>query len=81
MSHADAGVIIAEDILHRVGYSDTEVKVILEAIKLHGEDTAPDGTLAKLLFRADKLSRNCFRCEAEPECFWDEALKNKGLLY
>ena len=81
MSHADAGVIIAEDILRRVGYSDTEVKVILEAIKLHGEDTAPDGTLAKLLFRADKLSRNCFRCEAEPECFWDEALKNKGLLY
>ncbi|MBQ8951983.1 MAG: HD domain-containing protein [Eubacterium sp.] len=81
MSHAEAGVIIAEDILRRVGYSDSEIEAILLAVKNHGEDTAEDGTLAKILFKADKLSRNCFRCEAEPDCFWEESLKNKELDY
>ena len=64
-----------------MGYSDSEIEAILLAVKNHGEDTAEDGTLAKILFKADKLSRNCFRCEAEPDCFWEESLKNKELDY
>ena len=81
MSHADAGVIIAEDILRRVGYSEAEIEDIITAIKLHGDDVAEEGSLAKVLFRADKLSRNCFRCGASEECFWEESLKNKDLDY
>ena len=38
------------------------------------------GLLAGVLYRADKLSRECWRCDARPECSWSEEKKNQTLV-
>ena len=80
MSHHAAGAVAAEDVLRRAGYTEAERKEICEAIGAHKD--AEDGTsgLAKILYRADKLSRNCFLCDARDECYWPEERKNRTVL-
>ncbi len=43
------------------------------------EDTADYAK--SLLFRADKLSRNCYDCLASKTCYWDEDQKNNRIIY
>ena len=81
MSHHEAGPIIARPILERTGFSYGEIGDICEAIKQHGEKPEDEGCLAGILYRADKLSRVCFRCEAEGECDWESEKKNSELKY
>ena len=33
-----------------------------------------------VLYRADKLSRNCFLCDAREDCYWPEERKNRTIL-
>ena len=80
MSHHLAGAITAEPILIRCGYAKDDVDLICAAISKHKEKTKEVNTLADILFRADKLSRNCFMCDAKDECYWDESLKNKSIF-
>lgn len=35
--------------------------------------------LSGLLYKADKLSRNCFSCGVYDKCYWPEDLKNKKI--
>jgi len=79
MSHHEAGAVVAGQILERDGFTKEEIDVILAAIRGHKKKNADKGTLADVLFRADKLSRNCFLCDARNECYWDESLKNKTI--
>ena len=81
MSHHAAGAIIAKDILERAGFDEDEVVLICEAIGKHKNYAEDDNTLAALLYRADKLSRNCFICEAEPGCYWPDSIKNKTVIH
>ena len=37
--------------------------------------------LGWLLYRADKMSRLCFCCRAEKECYWDKSRKNSDIVY
>ncbi len=37
--------------------------------------------LAQILYDADKMSRNCFLCNAQELCDWDEEKKNQKLLW
>ena len=80
MSHHKAGAITAEPILLRCGYDEGDTRLICAAISKHKEKTKEVNTLADILFRADKLSRNCFMCDAKDECYWDESLKNKSIF-
>lgn len=75
-NHRTAGPVLARPILVDAGYTEDEVNDMCEAIELHG--TFPDDryTLAGVLYRADKLSRNCFECEASDTCNWPEDKKN-----
>lgn len=43
------------------------------------QETAPGPGLGALLYRADKESRCCFACPAEPECHWSEEKKNRAI--
>ncbi len=43
------------------------------------QGTAMDPGLGALLYRADKESRCCFACPAEPECHWSEEKKNHAI--
>ncbi len=80
-SHHIAGAYIAKGILESSGYNTLEIQNICDAIEAHHTLSSDDNPLKELLYRADKLSRNCFDCKAYEKCYWDENLKNKHIIY
>jgi HD superfamily phosphodiesterase len=67
VDHAIAGKELAAGILRKYDFSEAEIGEIFIAIESHrtGAGSSP---LADILYRADKLSRNCVFCEARNEC-------------
>ena len=80
IGHRDAGPVIAKPILQDAGFTDEEIELILDAIRKHGDSTSDKNSLAGLLYKADKLSRECFICDAYNECNWPEERKNHSLV-
>ena len=78
--HDEAGAVIAEQILKELGFSPEEIQAIVSAIRCHRAETNQT-ILGQLIYRADKKSRNCFSCKAEPECYWSSAKKNMTIQY
>ena len=87
--HDEASVMIAREVLPACGYAAEETDMICRAIEGHrGTDAAEGGAgekaepedegavLARLLKKADKLSRPCYACEAEATCKWPDEKKN-----
>lgn len=80
IGHSKLSVRLAEPILYDCGFVDWEAKCILDAILNHNNEKikgSADDTLASLLYRADKLSRPCYMCDAQDLCYW--SLENKNL--
>ena len=80
--HHTAGSRIAEQILRATGFDEEETYFITTAIESH-KDISGDiskNDLRYVLYKADKLSRNCFECKMYDECYWDEAKKNKTVI-
>jgi putative nucleotidyltransferase with HDIG domain len=67
IDHADAGAVIAENILKRCGFTENETASIISAIESH-RNKENSSALGSILFRADKLSRNCTYCESRDTC-------------
>ena len=80
MSHHEAGAVVAADVLRRAGYTEQEIREICAAIRAHKDPEDGEAALASILYRADKLSRNCFLCDAREECYWPEDRKNQTIL-
>lgn len=78
--HHQASVEIAKEILPQYGYKDEEICIITKAIGLHREEDIKESELADYLYRADKLSRKCFVCQASDTCKWSEEKKNATLI-
>lgn len=79
--HAIASGRLAPPILKAAGYSEKEADMIVEAIVNHrNEKVKEEKNLNGLLYRADKLSRECYFCEASGLCDWKEGKKNKKLI-
>lgn len=79
--HDKAGTEIAGHILADSGFSDCDIDIICDAIEHHRAQTnEADRALRQLLYRADKLSRNCFACKASGECYWSEKRKNSRVI-
>ena len=78
-----AGAETAKDIMYECGYSEEEITVVTDSIRSHGhENRKTEGTsLEKILCRADKLSRTCFKCRAYESCNWTDERKNNTLVY
>lgn len=75
--HAKVSALLAPAILRECGYSDEESEIITEAIANHRNKKIKDGSdLKGILYRADKASRPCYGCPAEPECDWKRKKKN-----
>lgn len=75
--HHEASAQLAETILPECGFSPEDTQEILGAILSHRDRTMRTGSgLSGLIYRADKLSRCCFACPAEPECNWEPEKKN-----
>ncbi|MDD6404583.1 MAG: HD domain-containing protein [Clostridiales bacterium] len=79
--HHVLSVEYAADILEQCGFTSREQEVICDAIGSHNTDGRERTGLANLLYRADKLSRNCFDCQAADQCYWPDAERNKGIRY
>lgn len=83
ISHDEAGAEIARQILPECGYNEDEITCIVRAIASHrgSSHKTREGELENLLYRADKMSRNCRFCEMYEECNWPEELKGQELLW
>jgi len=79
--HEVASAQIAPMILNDCGFDDNETHVIVSAILTHRDVTVKEQKdLNGILYRADKLSRPCFACEAATDCNWKDEKKNKELF-
>lgn len=73
---------IAPEILKDCGFDNKETDVIVMAIRSHRDARIQEErSLSGLLYRADKMSRSCFTCEAEGQCDWKADKKNLTLQY
>lgn len=79
--HHEASAKIAGKILSECGFLEEEKANILEAILEHRAEPGNQSDLSAVLYRADKMSRPCYRCKAEPECHWSDTKKNNTIQY
>lgn len=78
IEHHKASVKIATEILQETNFSEEDKEDILRAIGNHRKEAKDE--LSKLIYKSDKLSRNCFNCRAYKDCYWDEEKKNKIII-
>lgn len=80
--HEIASAKIALDILKDCGFDEEETKIIISAIEKHRDPSIKDcPDLNGIMFRADKMSRSCFTCEASDTCNWDLEKRNLEIKY
>lgn len=80
--HEKVSALLAVEILSDCGFAGKEAGQILSAIRNHRNAAIKEErTLDGILYRADKMSRSCFSCAAEPECDWKGDKKNLTLQY
>lgn len=79
--HHQAGADMAIGILRDADYTDDEISQIIDAISHHKKYDGEEHNLRYILYRADKLSRNCFVCPSYEECYWSEDMKNKTIIF
>jgi uncharacterized protein len=77
--HERESADIAAVILPGCGFDDEETTLIMGAILSHRRQGSPKSGLEKAFYRADKLSRRCFDCNAAEECEW--SAQNSTLEY
>lgn len=78
-AHNEASTDAVYAIMPECGYSEEETSLTADAVRQHRADGGSG--LSKLLYRADKLSRNCFECKASRECYWSDEKRNKTIIY
>ncbi|MDP4144640.1 MAG: HD domain-containing protein [Bacillota bacterium] len=74
--HEVASAELAMDILMDSGFSICEAESIKHAILNHRKGDGSKDTLSDIIYKADKLSRNCFCCKQEQNCNWSLEKKN-----
>lgn len=81
--HEQASIIISKKILEQIRFTQEEQQQILYAIQTHRiEENSTNEfykTVKDLIYRADKLSRNCFLCNSYKRCYWKEERKNREI--
>lgn len=85
-NHHLAGAEIAEEILSDCGFTEEEIQTVCRAVLAHRSEEASGGSSAeeyckKLLYRADKLSRDCYDCKASKTCYWKDEIRNHQIKY
>ena len=77
--HDIASVDMSREILKETSFTDEEINIILNGIANHRKES--DNKLEEIIYKADKLSRQCFNCKAEKECYWSSEKKNFKITY
>ncbi|MCX7772577.1 MAG: HD domain-containing protein [Clostridia bacterium] len=82
VEHNVVGAELCVEILMEAGFEDFEIEMIRRAILKHRDASIRnDLSLTGILYRADKLSRPCLYCKAEPKCDWSPEKKNMRVTY
>jgi len=77
--HNISGAELCVPILQDAGFTEADIQEIVKAILVHRDGkNIQAGSLSDILFRADKLSRNCMFCKAADACKW--RYKNAELI-
>lgn len=79
--HAEVGAELSKKILFDAGFTCEEVKIITDAIGEHRKLPDKPTYLGEKLYKADKLSRPCYNCNASQECHKKENIKQKLFQY
>ncbi len=79
--HNIASMEIAGNILRQCNYDVKEIDDILEAINDHRNSKDKLNSLSYILYKCDKLSRNCAKCDATCDCKWPVEKKNLKITY
>ena len=77
--HDIASVEMSKEILKETSFTDKEINIILNGIDNHRKES--DNKVEEIIYKADKLSRQCFNCKAEKECYWSSEKKNFKITY
>lgn len=77
--HDIASVEMSKEILKETSFTKDEVNIILNGIANHRKES--DNKLEEIIYKADKLSRQCFNCKVEKECYWSSEKKNFKITY
>ena len=72
--HHEASAEAAETIMRDCGFSEAETALVKNAVLAHR--SGGKNGLCDILYRADKLSRACFMCKAQKNCYWAENKRN-----
>ncbi|MFR9274802.1 HD domain-containing protein [Finegoldia magna] len=81
INHGILSQEIAQEILKDLDFDDISKQRIINAIKNHRTKEKNDDRFIEIFYKADKLSRMCFRCPARSICNWSEEKKNKTVIY
>lgn len=79
IGHHIASFNIAKEILQEIDFKEEEKAMILEAIINHRKCASND--LSAIIYKSDKLSRACYKCEAAKECNWTLEKRNLEIKY
>lgn len=74
IEHHEGSVIIAKEILEDISFTKEEKIQIITSISNHRNESADE--LSNMIYISDKLSRNCFKCKMQSECYWSNNKKN-----
>ena len=77
--HEQASAEFAQQILPDAGFNEEELREVTAAILSRREDCSVS-ELGKILYQADKRSRDCWCCSASDLCNWPDEKKNKGIF-
>ncbi len=72
---------IANEILQDLDFDEKSKSRIINAIKNHRTDADNPDKFVEIFYKADKLSRMCFRCKARKQCNWSDEKKNDTVIY
>lgn len=78
--HDKASADIAEKLLPLTSFNEEEREMILDCIRKHREKQTST-PFNEIFYKADKLSRICFRCPAYDICYWSKEKKNHRITY
>jgi HD phosphohydrolase family protein len=81
INHSILSQEIAQEILKDLDFDDESKQRIISAIKHHRTNKENDDRFIEIFYKADKMSRMCFRCPARSICNWPEEKKNKTVIY
>lgn len=77
--HEIASWEIAKNILENYQFNENEIELIKQGILGHRNKKGEGFSL--LIYRADKLSRQCITCKVINECNWSDEKKNFKIYY